>query len=259
MPNLRDVRIAMGDYVVKDLYERVNTSKLMGSLVSNYSAHAYGKRAIAFAVNVEHSKKITEQFKHAGIHAAHVDSTMEEDVRDEILRDFRDGKISVLSNCFILSEGYDLPDCEAVILARPTKSLTLYLQQAGRSMRFKEGKKPIILDHAQLLETFGVPYADRPFQLVSSQQPNEVVNPAPVKDCPECGATMPIGVGQCEECGFVFDTVVRDLPEVVPMTLVEYSEKEKSALEAKLFAKYPKAWAEKIMRIWVGHRENQVM
>jgi superfamily II DNA or RNA helicase len=256
MPDLRDLRIAHGDYITKDLYERVNTTKLMGNLVSNYQKRANGKRAIAFAVSVEHSKLIASQFNSAGIPAAHVDGTMDDEERDDILRDFRDGKTHILSNCFILSEGYDLPDCEVVILARPTKSLTLFLQQTGRAMRFKDGKKPVVLDHAQLLEQFGLPYADREFQLINTKIDVKVVKPASVKDCPECGAVLLASVGSCEECGFVFETVVRQLPEVVQTTLVPYSEAEKTKLEQKLKVSYPPEWVEKIMKIWVGHREK---
>lgn len=259
MPNLRNLKIAMGDYLIKDLYERVNTNELMGNLVANYKARALGKRAIAFAVNVEHSLHIAEQFKKAGIAAAHVDGKMEEEERDAVLRDFRDGKIHVLSNCFILSEGYDLPDCEAVILARPTKSLTLYLQQAGRAMRYRPGKKPIILDHAQLLEPFGLPYADRAFELTATKQAPHVTQPASVKDCPQCSAVIPAGSGACEHCGFVFETVSRDLPNVVPATLVPYTDEEKTKFEERLKTKnYPPEWVEKITKIWVGHRTQAI-
>lgn len=123
----------------------------MADLVDSYHKKAEGKKMIVFAVNIEHSRQIVEKYRQAGISAEHIDANTPKKEREQILQQFRNGEILVLSNVDIVSEGFDVPDCEAVQLARPTKSLALYLQQVGRCMRPSPGKKEgIVLDNAGL-------------------------------------------------------------------------------------------------------------
>lgn len=261
LPDLRDLKVARGDYAVPSLDERVNTREIVGGLPSNYLQHAEGKKAIAFAVSRAHSRNITEAFLAAGIPAAHVDGTMAKDERESILLDFAVGSTMVLSNCLVLSEGYDLPLCEAVVMARPTQSLVLYLQQAARAMRPLGGKKAVILDHARNLERFGLPDADRLFCLTSTKKNRDAWNAGPIKVCPDCGAVVAASTAYCPNCGHVFDSAIRALPEETGDKLTEYARAEKEALAGRLRA-YAKAhrwsteWVDQILALWVGLRST---
>jgi DNA repair protein RadD len=254
MPTLKDLKIARGDYAIDALAGRVNDRKLVGNIVGNWEARARGKRTIAFAVNIEHSQHIVANFKAHGIPAAHVDGAMPAEEREQILADFAAGKILVLGNCMVLSEGYDLPACEVVILARPTQSLALYIQQAARAMRYLEGKQALLMDHGRLLEQFGLPEADRDYVLTKTKANKAVWNAGPIKDCPGCGIAVPAGTQCCPNCGHMFANMARGIPTESQDSLTPYFEAERMKMEARLVAKYgaDSAQTKEFMRLFVG-------
>lgn len=161
-PNLSSIRVKMNDYAQDELGELMQDTELMADLVESYHKKAEGKKTIVFAVNIEHSRQIVQRYRMEGIPADHIDANTPKKEREEILQRFRDGRIKVLSNVDIVSEGFDVPDCEVVQLARPTKSLALYLQQVGRCMRPAPGKtEGIVLDNAGLWLEHGFCQQDR--------------------------------------------------------------------------------------------------
>jgi superfamily II DNA or RNA helicase len=165
-PDLSSLKIRMNDYAQNELGELMQNENLMADLVESYQKKANGKKIIIFAVNIEHSKQIVENYRGAGIKAEHIDANTPEKEREHILQLFKEGRIKVLSNVDIVSEGFDVPDCEAVQLARPTKSLGLYLQQVGRCMRPAENKSEgIVLDNAGLWLEHGFCQQDRVWAL----------------------------------------------------------------------------------------------
>ena len=142
------IKTANGDYSLSQLAAENNIVQLSGQLVKTYCQYADGKRTIVFAINVEHSQKIVEAYRRAGIPAAHLDGKSPAGERQEVLEQFASGKIKVLSNCQLFTEGFDLPSLEVVQIARPTQSLSLWLQMVGRVLRPSKGKElALILDH----------------------------------------------------------------------------------------------------------------
>ena len=81
------------------------------------------------------------------------------------MADFKAGKILVLCNCDLISEGFNVPDCSCVVLLRPTESLVLYIQQSMRSMRFVPGKHAVIIDQVGNFKKFGTPAAPHTWTL----------------------------------------------------------------------------------------------
>lgn len=161
-PNLSSIKVKMNDYAQDELGELMQDKELMADLVESYHKRAEGKKMIVFAVNIEHSEQIVEEYCREGIAAEHIDANTPKKEREQILKRFRKGETLVLSNVDIVSEGFDVPDCEAVQLARPTKSLALFLQQVGRCMRPSPGKEEgLVLDNAGLWLEHGFCQQDR--------------------------------------------------------------------------------------------------
>ena len=161
-PDLSSIKVKMNDYAQDELGELMQDKELMADLVESYHKRAEGKKMIVFAVNIEHSQQIVEEYCREGIAAEHIDANTPKKEREQILKRFRKGETLVLSNVDIVSEGFDVPDCEAVQLARPTKSLALFLQQVGRCMRPSPGKEEgLVLDNAGLWLEHGFCQQDR--------------------------------------------------------------------------------------------------
>lgn len=166
VPNLSKVKKQMKDYDLKMLNNIMLENRLMANLVNSYFQHANGKRMIVFAVDIEHSLEIARRYNLNGVKAEHIDAKTPKTERKAILESFKSGETLIISNVDIISEGFDVPDCDAVQLARPTKSLALYLQQVGRCMRKAEGKEfGIVLDNAGLWLEHGLSNIDRHWQI----------------------------------------------------------------------------------------------
>jgi len=149
-------KVQMGDYQIKDLSKIVQEVELEGELVGEWLRTANGVPTVVFAVTCEHSRRIVEAYREAGIPAEHIDGNCSATERDRILKDFASGKIKILSNVNIVTEGFDLPEIGCVQLARPTKSVAMAFQMIGRALRPSPGKsEAIILDHAGIYGEHG--------------------------------------------------------------------------------------------------------
>lgn len=196
-------RIRHGDFDVKQIgdYFLSNVRKIYGDVLRHYKRLADGKQAVCYLPTVESSRETARLFIESGIPAAHIDGTTPDGERRAVIEGFRRGDIRILCNVDIISEGFDVPDCECVILLRPTKSLTLFIQQSMRCMRYKEGKRAIIIDHVNNVARHGFPDADREWSLEGKKKKE---GEAPVKTCPECFACIPLSSAECPHCGYEF-------------------------------------------------------
>jgi len=149
VPDLKGVGVVGGDFNGKSLNERMDQPKLVGDIVSTWLHLAKDKQTIVFAAGVKHSMNLMEQFVSKGVKAAHLDGTTESEERLQIIADFNSGKITVVCNCMVLTEGFDAPCAEVCVLARPTKSLPLYIQMVGRVLRpYPSKEKAMVIDHS---------------------------------------------------------------------------------------------------------------
>jgi superfamily II DNA or RNA helicase len=151
-----------GDFKTEDVARANPVAGLAGDVVKSYKDYLEGKQAVIFCINVEHSIAIAEHFKAAGIVAHHLDGTTDPRERADVMTQFRDKQIQVLTNCALFDEGLDIPSLDGVILARPTQSLSRFLQMVGRALRPSEGKEhAIIIDLAGNYERLGMPDDER--------------------------------------------------------------------------------------------------
>jgi DNA repair protein RadD len=159
-PNLSGVRVSRrsGEFDQSQLEKIMMSDVLIGDVVDHYKRLAPGRKALVYCVSIDASMEIAGRFNKAGIIAAHVDADTPENERKDALAALADGRIEILCNVELFTEGLDIPDIGAVILLRPTRSLGLARQMIGRGMRAKANSEAlIVLDHANLYAEFGTP------------------------------------------------------------------------------------------------------
>ena len=192
---------AGGDYQRKDLGERV-TSRTVTSAADAYMEYAKGMSTIFFGVNRAHSKAVCEKLSAYGIKASHVDGTDHTSRRDKVMSLFKSGGVTVVGNVDLISEGFDAPACECVMMGSPTRSVTRYLQMAGRAMRPGPGKTALILDLEGSSHELGLPDEEREWSLEDGEVKQkkkknliECPNCHTIyyrQPCPHCGQAPPV-------------------------------------------------------------------
>src|SRR5262249_15612572 len=159
---------------------------------------------------VEHSIHLAREFQKSGARFKHLDGETPKDERDLILQRLSDGELEGVVNCMVLTEGWDQPDVSCLVLARPTKSLGLYLQMAGRALRTFDGKTDaLILDHSGATYQHGrveeprIWFLDEDRKAESPEQEARAAGAAAsLLECSQCQAIRLAGQ-PCPECGFL--------------------------------------------------------
>ena len=168
-----------------------------------WQEHGSGRPTIAYAVSVKHAYNLAAVFKDAKTPAEVILGETKPADRDGVVSGFRNGRIKVLVNVQVATEGVDLPDASCIIITRPTMSLALHLQMMGRGLRPKaDGGDCLILDLTGNSERHGKPEKYRNWSL----RPRGVVptGATPAVECPLCGKRCPAATRQCPQCGHQF-------------------------------------------------------
>ena len=186
--------------------------KLIGDAVEHYKKLSPQLPGLAYCVSIAHSEATAEAFNGAGYKAVHVDGETPKDKRWQAIADLGAGKLDLVTNCGLFSEGVDVPLLGLVMMLRATQSLALYLQMVGRALRIGGGKRrALILDHAGNWERHGLYDFPHKWSLEGRDKTNGA---GLVRRCPQCDAVIPIRAEQCPECGHVF--VHRLTPPRIP-------------------------------------------
>ena len=228
-------RMVRGEYDISQ--QQGAAERSIAEALKAYQDHGTGSRAILYTVGVENSRRLAERFGDAGIPAAHIDGTTPTQLRDATLRRFAEGEIRVVCNDSILTEGFDCPAAEVVMLGRKTASLGMYLQMVGRVMRPGPNKR--LLDLAGNVFEHGSPCLDREWSLDgavrrrSGRAPAEMAEPG-MWVCPAPCFVVNLG-SNCMVCS-------KPRPDAVTRTLEERREKM-IALEGETAGKPRKASA----------------
>ena len=213
--DLSRLGIRAGDYAADQAAERMDRPTVTGDAISHYQRLCNQKRAIAFCCSAVHATSVAEAFNQKGVHAASLLGTTPADHRDQLVRQFAAGTISVLVTVDVVSEGFDCPAAEAAILLRPTQSLGLYLQQVGRVLRPAPGKPhALILDHVGNVHRHGWPDDPRDWTLADRERRGRSAGDAApcVRTCQVCFAAFapqPI----CPCCGAPCAPSAREIRE----------------------------------------------
>lgn len=204
-PTLLDtsgIRIKNGEYSNTDVAKALSERKIYGDVIRHYREYAgYGK-AICYCASVEWSRHMADEFTKAGIDAVHIDAATPRDEREKVIQRFRDGDIRIICNVDLVSEGFDVPDCSVSILLRPTQSLALHIQQSMRCMRYRPGKRAVILDHVGNYLRHGMPDEKREWTLETEKRAKKnAASMVHIRTCENCYAVFPSQSRICPACG----------------------------------------------------------
>jgi len=244
---------ATGDYKTSEVFDIMSDLNVIGDVIQTYEKYGQDKPAILFAVNIRHSELMAAEFNLAGIPAIHCDQSSSSKERESAINKLRKGEIKILCNVNIFSTGVDIPEAEVGIMARPTASEVLYIQQLGRLLRpckkcarcgatygaenqcYSCGynkasyEKPhaIILDHGDNSSRFGLPFRPRVAHLKEEKKEGKSKKesvPQLAKDCPECFAILDPKEIECPYCGYEFKKVSTEGIEHLEGDLQELTE-----------------------------------
>lgn len=253
--DLSGVRTKAGEYDQEQVGQTFTERKLYNGVFENYQKITPGKKAIIFSSNVESSKTLVESLRNRGLPIEHIDGTTPDGERKRILAWFRATPDALISNVGILNAGFDDPSIEVVILYRATKSLPLYLQMCGRGSRTTPTKSTfIILDFGNNVTTHGFWEEDRQWTLRNKKKPKE--GAAPVKECPECSAMLPVSTRTCNYCGHHFEPTDEEKREAVIVELqkLTYAEVREEVKRADFARLEMIATAKGFKKGWIYHQ-----
>ena len=185
-------RGADGDFSVREMSEKLDIRPSLERLCDTITRYAKGKKGIVYAIDIKHAEHIAEIYQMNGIKAIAISSKTPDKDRNEILERFRntqtdvnkplkESDIQVIVNVSLFDEGLDCPDVEFIQMARPTLSLSKYLQMVGRGLRVYDGKRYcLILDNVGNYRLFGLPSDDRDWEAMfvgSTKGKGDIKNP----------------------------------------------------------------------------------
>lgn len=166
-PDMRGIRTADWDQAAA---EKMSKAKLVGDILTHWRMYGQDRQTVIYASNRAHSRSLANRFQMAGVRTEHLDAETPLDERKQMLSDLQSGAIQCISNCDVLTYGWDCPPVSCLVHAAPTRSLVRYRQRSGRAMRPFDGKEDVIsLDHAGSIYMHGYPDDDIVWPLSSKE------------------------------------------------------------------------------------------
>ncbi|QDP60537.1 MAG: putative ATP-dependent DNA helicase [Prokaryotic dsDNA virus sp.] len=192
-----------GDYIEGEMDARFNTDDVTRQAVAETIALGHDRKSwLLFCISVSHALAVRDELVRNGISAATVTGDTPPADRARILEDFKAGRIRAITNVNVLTTGFDAPSTDLLAFLRPTQSLGLYMQMAGRAMRTAHGKdNGLVLDFAGNVAKHGPVDA---VMLPDDKAKGKGDGEAPTKTCPQCQEIVFAGARECGCCGYEF-------------------------------------------------------
>ncbi len=193
-PKLTDVkRNSGGDFITKSLAAATNKQQVVQGAVKEavWFIKEYERRSVVFfCVDIEHCKLVSEELKKHDIHAPTVTGKTPKEVRDKLIGDFKAKRVNAVCNVNVLTEGFDAPHVDCIVLLRPTLSPGLFSQMVGRGLRPDPCKKfCLVLDYGMCIDTHG------PIDSLGG-------DPVVMAICGKCRESFSRSIRICPECGW---------------------------------------------------------
>jgi superfamily II DNA or RNA helicase len=236
-----NVDMVAGEYNNGQLSELMCQSAIYGDVLKYYRQLGENRQAIAYCTSVKHSEQTAEMFNENGISAVSIDGSMSQKERNKRMDLFKSGKVQILANCNLISEGVTLPNASVALLLRPTMSLPLFIQQACRVLTPVEGKKAVIIDYVNNVQRHGLPTDNHEWSLsqtVEKRRQHNDDGTLSIRQCSECFRCFKTAP-KCPYCGYEYKVKGRELKAVQDVELkkiqaVEKEEQEKQRKYARM-------------------------
>lgn len=194
------VAVRMGEFAERELEAAAMAGDVVPRAVTEIVSRGQDRKAwLLFCCGIAHANLVLEQLRAHGISSAAVFGETKKHERDQVVADFKSGKLRAIVNVGVLTTGFDAPQTDLVVLLRPTMSPGLYVQMVGRGLRLATGKKD-----ALVLDFGGNVLRHGPIDQVKIKQPGKKGEPGivPARECPQCQELVGIMFRQCPSCGF---------------------------------------------------------
>jgi superfamily II DNA or RNA helicase len=236
--NTDNVDMVAGEYNNGQLSELMCQSAIYGDILKYYCTLGENRQAIAYCTSVKHSEQTAKMFNDNGISAVSIDGSMSQKERNKKMDMFRNGKVQILCNCNLISEGVTLPNASVALLLRPTMSLPLFIQQACRVLTPVEGKRAVIIDYVNNVQRHGLPTDNHEWSLDKSVEKRKQHNDdgtLSIRQCSECFRCFKTA-NKCPYCGYEYEVKGRELKAVkeVELKKIEAIEKAEQEKQKKL-------------------------
>lgn len=198
--DVSDVKTQKGDYEQGKLISALDAANWRDLCVTSYQQYIAptNRLALAFMPNVAMSQKFAEALRAEGVAAAHIDGETHKDERRRVLAQYAAGEIRIISNCMVFTEGFDSPSTGAILLARPTRSTTLFTQIIGRGLRPYPDKHDCLIVDMTVVDTKALEVGTLLGRLLTCPE-CKVQFYAALKACPHCGAERKISLREAYE------------------------------------------------------------
>lgn len=251
--DFQGIKIRGGDFETAGLSRVMSHPQVIQTTFDTWKRYAgTQRRTIAFCVDIAHAMALQEKFLLNGVSAAVVTGETSLKERAEIYAALDRGEIHVLISIGVLTEGFDLPAVDCVMLCRPTKSKALGFQSLGRGLRPspETGKTDcLVLDFANFTETFGF-FEDLGIPDIFEDESTKE-GEAPVKTCPKCQKLHHASVKICDNCDYVFP--IKEV-EAIPDLHVERIQRQITPEESYLKDLIGKCWERGYAPGWILHK-----
>lgn len=236
--NTDNIDMVAGEYNNGQLSELMCQSAIYGDILKYYCTLGENRQAIAYCTSVKHSEQTAKMFNDNGISAVSIDGSMSQKERNKKTDMFRNGKVQILCNCNLISEGVTLPNASVALLLRPTMSLPLFIQQACRVLTPVEGKRAVIIDYVNNVQRHGLPTDNHEWSLDKSVEKRKQHNDdgtLSIRQCSECFRCFKTA-NKCPYCGYEYEVKGRELKAVkeVELKKIEAIEKAEQEKQKKL-------------------------
>ncbi len=198
---LKDVRQTASDYDMKEVASILDRQVLNEKVVEHWRQHAADRQTVVFCSTVEHAAHVKAAFMTAGVSACMVWGDMDKPLRKIHLAAFDSGEFQVVVNVAVLTEGWDCPRADCIVLLRPCSYKSTMIQMIGRGLRkIAPDQYPNVIKNDCIVLDFGTSL----LMHGSIEMTADLETDAETKECPECHGEIPRRAKECELCGYVF-------------------------------------------------------